>query len=149
MGWMAIRQRLLAAELLAQGHSPTFVARAVGVHARTIAKWTQGDPYVKAHAAGKRQQYLDAIEGVAGIAMRELEAQLLDAEATNADRARAASIIMGNRNRAIQAAASTMAAESIERQSLHPDTYRERRAAILAELQAIIGVPLPDVEDDE
>lgn len=146
---MAIRQRLLAAELLAQGHSPAFVARAVKVTKKTIYQWIQKDSYVKAHANGKRQQYLDAIEGVAGIAMRELESQLFDAEATNADRARAASIIMGNRNRAIQAAASTMAAESIERQSMHPDTYKERRAAIMTELQALIGVPLGGKEDDE
>ena len=131
-----IRNRILAAELLAQGHTAKFVAMALGVTKRTVQKWMLHDDYVRAHVQGKRQEYLEAIEGIAGIAMRELEAQLVDSSASLQDRSRAASIILMNRNRAIQAAASTITAEAIDRSCLHPDEYETRRKEILAELKA-------------
>jgi len=120
---------------MAQGHTPGFTAMAIGVTQKTIRRWMLHDDYVRSAVHGKRQEYLDAIEGIAGIAMRELEAQLIDSSATLQDRSRAASIILMNRNRAIQAAASTVTAAAIDRSCLHPDEYETRRKEILAELK--------------
>ena len=140
--------RKMAAVMASQGHTQGHIAKTLGVNLKTINRWMQ-DPTLAEIVSQKRRDFLADSEDIAALALRELEGQITDQKLGVKDRAIAAGILLTNRNRAITAQASAQAAQAIERQSLKPEAYREKKREILEQLRVQFGLATPEPEGDE